>query len=110
MVKNLKKLRNQKHISQLQLAKIIGISQQSINKYENHGVEPDIETLIKMAKFFNTSVDYLIGNTEINRVIENIERFDLNNDEAEVIDKYRLLNENEKKSIKMIIYNYLNIK
>ncbi len=110
MVKNLKKLRNQKHISQLQLAKIIGISQQSINKYENHGVEPDIETLIEMAKFFNTSVDYLIGNTEINRVIENIERFDLNNDEAEVIDKYRLLNENEKKSIKMIIYNYLNIK
>ncbi len=45
MIKNLKALRKEYNISQQQLANIIGVSQQSINKYENHNVEPDIETL-----------------------------------------------------------------
>lgn len=61
MVANLKKLRNEYNISQQQLADVIGVSQQSINKYENHNIEPDIETLKTMAKFFNTSIDYLVG-------------------------------------------------
>ncbi|MGN0530228.1 MAG: helix-turn-helix transcriptional regulator [Eubacterium sp.] len=61
MVANLKKLRNEFNISQQQLADVIGVSQQSINKYENHNIEPDIETLKNMAKFFNTSIDYLVG-------------------------------------------------
>lgn len=61
MVKNLKKLRKLFGVSQQQLVDAVGVSQQSINKYENHNVEPDIETLIAMADYFNTSVDYLIG-------------------------------------------------
>lgn len=61
MVENLKKLRNKFNISQQQLADVIGVSQQSINKYENHYIEPDIETLKNMATFFNTSIDYLVG-------------------------------------------------
>lgn len=61
MVKNLRKLRNEYKISQKQLADVIGVSQQSINKYENHNIEPDIETLKSIANYFNTSVDYLIG-------------------------------------------------
>lgn len=110
MVKNLKELRTQKHISQQQLADIIGISQQSVNKYENHGVEPDIDTLIKIAEYFNTSVDYLIGNTDINRIIENVEKYDLNTEESELIDGFRKLNKPEKESIKIIINNYLGKK
>lgn len=110
MVKNLKELRTQKHISQQQLANIIGISQQSVNKYENHSVEPDINTLIKIAAYFNTSVDYLIGNTDINRIIENVEKYDLNTEEGELIDSFRKLNTPEKESIKIIIKNYLSKK
>ena len=64
MVKNLKKLRNEKGISQQQLASVIGISQQSINKYENHNVEPDIFTLSALADYFGTSVDFLIGRVD----------------------------------------------
>ncbi|HIU69449.1 MAG TPA: helix-turn-helix transcriptional regulator [Candidatus Scubalenecus merdavium] len=63
MVKNLKKLRKLFGVSQQQLADVLGVSQQSINKYENHNVEPDIETLIAMADYFDTSVDYLVGRT-----------------------------------------------
>ena len=61
MVKNLRTLRMSKGISQQQLADVIGTSQQSINKYENHNVEPDISTLIMLADYFQVSVDYLIG-------------------------------------------------
>jgi len=112
MLKNLKLLRNQKKLSQKQLAEIIGVSQQSINKYENHNIEPDINTLIQLANYFSTSVDYLIGNTEITNIIESVEPFNLNDDEADLINKYRLLDKDEKKAVKsmtdFIIKKYKN--
>lgn len=104
MVKNLRELRKNAGLSQQQLADILGTSQQSINKYENHAVEPDIETLITMAKLFNTSVDYLIGNTCINHIIEPTTHFDLNCDEEKLLTNYRKANLNEKS----IIQNTLN--
>lgn len=61
LVENLKKLRIKHKISQKQLADVIGVSQQSINKYENHNIEPDIDTLKSLANYFNTSIDYLVG-------------------------------------------------
>lgn len=59
MIRNLKKLRTEKGVSQRQLGEAIGVSQQSINKYENYEIETDIRTLIMMAQYFDTSVDYL---------------------------------------------------
>ena len=61
---NLKQLRNAGGISQKALADAIGVSQQSINKYENHNIEPDIQTLCKIADYFGVSVDYLVGRTD----------------------------------------------
>lgn len=106
MVRNLKELRIKKSISQKQLADVIGVSQQSINKYENHMIEPDINTLIALADYFNTSVDYLIGHTDIDHIIEKVKHDDLNSDESSLIDGYRQLNKIEKESIHMIIRNY----
>ena len=65
MLKNLKKLREERKLTQKQLAEVILVSQQSINKYENHGVEPDIATVIRLADYFSVSVDYLIGRTTV---------------------------------------------
>ncbi|MBQ3137281.1 MAG: helix-turn-helix transcriptional regulator [Clostridia bacterium] len=106
MVQRLKELRKKKNISQQQLADIIGVSQQSVNKYENHNVEPDISLLIELADFFGTSVDYLIGHSDINRKIEPVSPYDLNTDEAALIDTYRNLSAEEKESIHLIIKNY----
>ena len=61
MVKNLKSLRNERGLSQQQLAEELGINQQSINGYENRSTEPDIEMLMRLADVFRTSVDYLVG-------------------------------------------------
>lgn len=70
MIKNLKKLRNEHGLSQQQLADSIGVSQQSINKYENHNIEPDIATLMAIASLFNTTIDYLVGFNENNKKSE----------------------------------------
>ena len=81
-----------------------------MNKYENHNVEPDIETLIKIADYFHTSVDYLIGNTELDRVIENVEKYDLSYDEKLLIDKYRKLDYDERESIAHVMNIYVRKK
>ncbi|MBQ3518213.1 MAG: helix-turn-helix transcriptional regulator [Clostridia bacterium] len=106
MVKNLRNLRLQKGISQQQLAEIIGVTQQSIYKYETQNVEPDLIILTAIADYFATSVDYLIGHSEINHKIESVTPFDLNNDEADLINSYRTLTKEEKDSLHLIIKNY----
>lgn len=106
MVENLKKLRNKKGVSQQKLADAIGVSQQSINKYENHKIEPDIQTLMKLADYFETSVDYLIGHSDIDHVMEALSGYDLNEDEASLIDNYRKLSKKQKESIRLIVENY----
>ena len=64
-MENLKKLRKQHKLSQQKLADILHISQQSIYKYENDITFPDIEILIQMADYFSTSIDYLVGYTDM---------------------------------------------
>lgn len=110
MIKNLKKLRTEKGISQQKLAEYIGVSQQSINKYENHDIEPDITTLTLFANFFGTSIDYLVGNTDINHKIEKVEPFELNEIELQFINKFRKLSDDEKESILNVIDIYVNKK
>lgn len=106
MIKNLKTLRMNSGLSQKQLGDLVGVSQQSINKYENHDVEPDISTLILLADCFKTSVDYLIGNTEVNHIIEEVKSYELNDDESALIEGYRKLTSDEKESIRLVIKNY----
>lgn len=106
MIANLKKLRTDKGISQQALANVIGVSQQSVNKYENHNVEPELRALMAMADFFGTSVDYLIGHTEIPNVIEVVHPHDLNAQEAAMVEGFRNLTEEERKSILRIVENY----
>ena len=108
MVKKLRKLRMNKGISQQRLAEVIGTSQQSINKYENHNVEPDISTLILLADYFQVSVDYLIGHT-----VDETERqpkLELDKDESCLVLNYRQLSKDEKRSIQLVQKNYLKRK
>lgn len=106
MLENLKKLREEAGISQKQLAECIGVSQQSINKYENHNIEPDIQTMIRIADLFNTSVDYLIGHSELRRKIEVTHQYELNQDECAIIEGYRTLSDKQKQCIGTVIDSY----
>ncbi len=106
MLKNLKSLREEAGISQKALADAIGVSQQSINKYENHSIEPDIMTMIQISAFFHTSVDYLIGNTCIRGRIEETGLSDLTASELQMLDHYRRLSDMERESIHLVIQCY----
>ncbi len=107
MMKRLKQLREKKGLSQRALAELVGVTQQSINKYENHDIEPDIRTLILLADCFDTSVDYLIGCTDFDHRLEQLYSTDLNEEELNLIQKYRQLNNKQRVSIQMVIENYL---
>ena len=60
----LKELRKRKGLSQLRLATDLNTTQNTISRYETSEREPGIDELIKIADYFNVSVDYLIGRTE----------------------------------------------
>ena len=106
MLENLKALRESAAVSQKQLAEALGVSQQSINKYENHNIEPDIGTMIRIADYFDTSVDYLIGHTSIRRKFENVTAYELNAEESKIVDSYRKLTKKQKACITTIIDSY----
>ena len=57
----LKNLRLEHALSQADLAQILGISRSAIASYENNLRNPDYDTLIHMAEFFEVKVDYLLG-------------------------------------------------
>lgn len=59
--KRLKELRALKGLSQAELARFIGMSQQAVAKWETEKATPDPEMLGKLADFFTVSTDYLIG-------------------------------------------------
>lgn len=59
----LKELRQKNKISQLKLAMDLGMNQNSISRYENETREADYATLIKLADYFDVSIDYLLERT-----------------------------------------------
>ena len=60
----LKQIRKSKGISQLKLSLDLNMTQNTISRYETGVREPGINELIKIADYFNVSVDYLLGRTE----------------------------------------------
>ena len=57
----LKELRMANNLSQMQLAKFLGISQSAIAKWELGKTEPTASAIILVAKYFNESTDYILG-------------------------------------------------
>ena len=74
--KNLKELRLEKNINQSEFAKIINISPSAIGMYERNQRFPDKDILIKIADYFEASVDYLLGRTTERNVHQNKAKLD----------------------------------
>ncbi|NLI70057.1 MAG: helix-turn-helix transcriptional regulator [Firmicutes bacterium] len=62
--KRLKSLRENKGLTQRELAELVNLSQQTIGHYEVGRAKPDIETLQKFADIFNCSVDYILNRSD----------------------------------------------
>ncbi len=57
----IKQLRTERGLSQVDLAKILNVSKQSISNWENDNIQPSIEMLIKLSRVFSVSTDFLLG-------------------------------------------------
>ena len=64
IILRLKDLREDHDLKQEDIAKILNISQTNYSKYELEKVNIPISSLIVLADFYNTSIDYLIGLTD----------------------------------------------
>lgn len=69
----IKELRKNKGIGQLELSNLLGVTQQAISIYENSTRDPDADSLKILANYFNVSIDYLLGETELNNRSDDIE-------------------------------------
>lgn len=85
---NLKKLRQDRNLTQERLADFLGVSFQTISKWERGDNYPDITTLPEIASFFNVTVDKLLGVSKTETELE-IKEF---------IETYDNLFDNDKKN------------
>jgi len=83
------------NVTQKQLAEFLQIRQNTISDWKKNGNLPSGETAIKIANFFNVSLDYLLTGEEKNNVYSP--------DEIELISNYRSLQEHDKSTVRVII-------
>ncbi len=62
----LRQLREDNNMSQAEMSKLLGCSQQTYSRYESHTTEIPLESLIFLADYYDTSVDFLLGITNHN--------------------------------------------
>ena len=60
----LRLIRKQRKLNQLKVATDLNISREALSHYENGKRSPDVEMLVKLSKYFNVSIDYLIFGKE----------------------------------------------
>jgi len=60
----LRTLRTGKRLTQEDLAEKLGVTKASISRYELSAIYPSVEVLIEISKYFDVSVDYLLGLSE----------------------------------------------
>jgi len=81
-IERLKQLREAKNLTQLRLAMELNVSQETISGYEIGKAVPPAEMLVKLADSLGTSVDYILGRTDIKSTLRASE---LSDQEAEIL-------------------------
>lgn len=63
-MERLRDIREDKDLKQSDIAKLLNVSQQTYSRYESDEISIDKDSLIKLALYYNTSVDYLLELTD----------------------------------------------
>lgn len=116
----LRKYREKMELTQKQLAEVLNIDRSTYSYYETGKSVPPIETLIKLARIFNTTVDNLLGyereenepvNDDTNIYNKSRENFALlSEDEQAIIMKYRQLSPEEQSKLNKFINSSIDKK
>ncbi len=94
----LKQLRKDFKLTQEELSKKLSSSRSTIAGYETERKEPDYETLKKIADFFNISIDYLLGRTDV-RSQEQNSIYQENNNSIPFLKELEALSEESKEEL-----------
>lgn len=90
-------LRNEKGLTQRQLAQILNVSQGTYNNWENGNTEPSIEQIIKLAEFFDVTTDLMLGRTD-DRTIEK-----RNTSDSELLRMYNASPDDVKQAVTVLL-------
>lgn len=66
----IKELRTLRNLSQVELAKKLNVSKQSVSNWENENILPSVEVIKQLAEFFSCRTDYLLGLEDSKNYIE----------------------------------------
>ena len=80
----IRQLRQARSMSQVDLAKRLNVTKQSVSNWENDNIQPSIEMLVKLSAVFSVSTDYLLG-------LDSSEHLDVSGLPEEVVVNLRLL-------------------
>ena len=67
MFEHIKNLREDRDIKQREIADYLNVSQNTYSQYETGVISLTAEALIKLALFYDTSIDYLVGITDVKK-------------------------------------------
>lgn len=56
----IKELRTARNLSQVEMAKRLGVAKQSVSNWENNNIQPSVDMLVMIARLFSVSTDYLL--------------------------------------------------
>lgn len=91
--KRLRELRLEKGLNQIDIANMLGVERSTYGKYETGDSSPDYEKLIQLSDFYQVSIDYLLGKTDVKDPIETIaahhEGEEWTEQELEDIEKFK---------------------
>ncbi len=87
----IRQLREEIGMTQVRLSIELEVAQETISAYEHGKHYPSIPSLIKMMKIFNSSIDYIMGFSDVRNSVKN-----LNDDEQLLISLYKNISKQKK--------------
>ena len=100
---NLKQIRNSKNLLQTKVAMDLSITQETVSSYETGRVLPSSDMLIRLADYYNTSVDYLLGRTKYDMPIDRIKPNNISDKDFVILNKINNLSNDNKSKIEAYI-------
>lgn len=100
----LKELREERELTQKELAQSIGVAQSNVSRWEKDEMEPSAEIVVKLADFFQVSADYLLGRSDDLGVVI-APQSDLTREEQQLLKDFRALSRHSRELILGMVHS-----
>lgn len=95
LAENIRKMRKQHAMTQEQLAEVLGVTTGAVHKWEAKLSQPEINLIMEMADFFNTSVDILLGyemkDNSLSKTVERLKQYRIERDGSGISEAEKAL-------------------